>query len=58
MLKLAEARKNGTLERLLRDLRSLDLLILDEWGVPVYKDGSQLLFRMRQIFLRLAKNPF
>lgn len=36
VLKLAEARKNGTLERLLRDLRSLDLLILDEWGyVPI-----------------------
>ena len=32
VLKLAEARKNGTLERLLRDLRSLDLLILDEIG--------------------------
>ena len=47
VLKLAEARKNGTLERLLRDLRSLDLLILDEWGyVPVDKDGSQLLFRV------------
>lgn len=47
LLKLAEARKNGTLERLLRDLRSLDLLILDEWGyVPVDKDGSQLLFRV------------
>lgn len=47
VLKLAEARKNGTLERLLRDLRELDLLILDEWGyVPVDKDGSQLLFRV------------
>lgn len=47
VLKLTEARKNGTLERLLRDLRSLDLLILDEWGyVPVDKDGSQLLFRV------------
>jgi len=47
VLKLAEARKNGTLERLLRDLRSLDLLILDEWGyVPIDKDGSQLLFRV------------
>lgn len=47
VLKLAEARKNGTLERLLRDLRSLDLLILDEWGyVPVDKDGAQLLFRV------------
>lgn len=40
-------REKGTLERLLRDLRSLDLLILDEWGyVPVDKDGSQLLFRV------------
>ena len=47
VLKLAEARKNGTLEKLLRDLRGLDLLILDEWGyVPVDKDGSQLLFRV------------
>ena len=47
VLKLAESRKNGTLERLLRDLHSLDLLILDEWGyVPVDKDGSQLLFRV------------
>ena len=47
VLKLAEARKNGTLEKLLRELRGLDLLILDEWGyVPVDKDGSQLLFRV------------
>jgi len=47
VLKLAEARKTATLERLLRDLRDLDLLILDEWGyVPVDKDGSQLLFRV------------
>jgi len=36
VLKLAEAIKNRTLERLLRELRILDLLILDEWGyVPV-----------------------
>lgn len=47
VLKLTEARKNETLERLLRDLRTLDLLILDEWGyVPVDKEGSQLLFRV------------
>lgn len=47
VLKLAEARKNGTLERLIRELQRLDLLILDEWGyVPVDKDGSQLLFRV------------
>ena len=47
VLKLAEARKNGTLERLRNELNSLDLLILDEWGyVPVDRDGSQLLFRV------------
>lgn len=47
VLKLAESRKNGTLEKLLRELRNLDLLILDEWGyVPVDKEGSQLLFRV------------
>ena len=47
VLKLSEARKNGTLERLLRELTGLDLLILDEWGyVPVDRDGSQLLFRV------------
>ncbi len=47
VLKLAEARKNGTLERLRSDLNNLDLLILDEWGyVPVDRDGSQLLFRV------------
>jgi DNA replication protein DnaC len=47
VLKLSEAYKNGTLERLVRDLKQLDLLILDEWGyVPVDKEGSQLLFRI------------
>ena len=47
VLKLAEARKNGTLERFRRELNNQDLLILDEWGyVPVDRDGSQLLFRI------------
>ena len=47
VFKLSESRKNGTLERFLRNLRSLDLLILDEWGyVPADKDGLQLLFRV------------
>ena len=47
VLKLAETRKNGTLERLITELKRLDLLILDEWGyVPVDKEGSQLLFRV------------
>jgi DNA replication protein DnaC len=47
VLKLGEAWKNGTLEKLVRELQRLDLLILDEWGyVPVDKEGSQLLFRV------------
>lgn len=47
VLKLAEARRVGTLERLVRELQNLDLLILDEWGyVPVDREGSQLLFRV------------
>ena len=33
VLKLAEARKNGTLERLRSELNGLDLLILDEFGL-------------------------
>lgn len=47
VLKLAEARKNGTLERLRTTLGRQDLLILDEWGyVPVDRDGSELLFQV------------
>ena len=47
VLKLAEARKQGTLEKLVKDLQQQDLLILDEWGyVPVDRDGSQMLFRI------------
>jgi DNA replication protein DnaC len=47
VLKLGEAHRAGTLEKLVRDLQKLDLLILDEWGyVPVDKEGSQLLFRV------------
>ena len=47
VLKLGEAHRSGTLEKLVRDLQRLDLLILDEWGyVPVDREGSQLLFRV------------
>ncbi|MCF7941970.1 MAG: IS21-like element helper ATPase IstB [Spirochaetia bacterium] len=47
VLKLSEARKNGTLERLITDLKRQDVLILDEFGyVPIDKEGSQLLFRV------------
>ena len=47
VLKLSDAYRNGTLERLVRELKQLELLILDEWGyVPVDREGSQLLFRV------------
>ena len=47
VMKLSDSYRNGTLERFVRDLKQLDLLILDEWGyVPVDREGSQLLFRV------------
>jgi DNA replication protein DnaC len=47
VMRLAEAKREGTLERLLSDIERTSLLILDEWGyVPVDKEGSQLLFRV------------
>jgi DNA replication protein DnaC len=47
VLRMVEARKAGVLERLVKDLKSQDLICLDEWGyVPVDKEGSQLLFRI------------
>lgn len=46
-MRLAEAKRNGTLERLLTDIQRTQLLVLDEWGyIPVDKEGSQLLFRV------------
>ena len=47
VLKLAEARKKGRLDKLYKQLVDLDLLILDEWGyVPVDRDGSTLLYKV------------
>lgn len=47
VMRLSEAKKEGTLERLSKDISRTDLLILDEWGyVPVDREGSQLLFRV------------
>lgn len=47
VLSLGEAHRNGKLDRLMREIQGLDLLILDEWGyVPVDRQGSQLLFRV------------
>ena len=47
VLKMVEARKAGTLERLVKEIKTLDLVVLDEFGyIPVDKEGSQLLFRI------------
>lgn len=45
--KLTRAKDEGYLERLLLELRSLDLLILDEWGYcQISREASQLLFQV------------
>ena len=47
VLTLSAAKRDGTLDRLQKELAAVDLLILDEWGyVPVDREGSQLLFRV------------
>lgn len=47
VMRLSEAKRAGTVERLLQDIQRADLLILDEWGyVPLDHDGAQLLFRV------------
>lgn len=44
---LSGSAESGKLDRLLKDLARLDLLILDEWGyVPVDQTGAQLLFQV------------
>ena len=44
VLKLAEARKNGTLERLENPSNQQDLLILDEWGYAGRSGGIRAAF--------------
>lgn len=47
VFRLEGARAEGRLERLLADLKALDLLVLDEWGyVPIDRQGAQLLFQV------------
>jgi DNA replication protein DnaC len=42
---LLEKHQNGTLTRFMREMRKVELLILDELGfIPFHKDGSELLF--------------
>lgn len=42
---LLEKHQNGTLIRFMREMKKVDLLILDELGfIPFHKDGAELLF--------------
>jgi DNA replication protein DnaC len=44
---LSDAQKKGELNKLLKQLSKIDLLICDEWGyVPLDRDGSRLLFQV------------
>jgi len=44
---LIEAKKNGNLNKFLKQLCTLDLLICDEWGyIPLDREGAQLLFQV------------
>lgn len=45
--KLAEAKKNGALSSLMKQINKAEILILDEWGyVPLDRIGAQLLFEV------------
>lgn len=47
VLELIEAKNNNVLEKFMKSIRNLDLLILDEWGyVPIDREASQLLYRV------------
>jgi DNA replication protein DnaC len=44
---LIEAKASGELNKLLKQLQKIDLLICDEWGyIPLDREGSQLLFEV------------
>lgn len=45
--KLSEAKKNGTLSSLMKQIMKAELVICDEWGyVPIDRTGAQLLFEV------------
>jgi len=45
--KLIEANQNGNLQKLLKQIKKLDLLVLDELGyIPLHKEGAELLFQV------------
>ena len=47
VLLLFKAKADGTAEKLLKELKSYGMIILDEFGyMPIGRDGSQLLFQV------------
>ena len=47
VLRLSKAKADGTAEKLLKELKSYDMIILDEFGyVPIDRDGARLLFQV------------
>jgi DNA replication protein DnaC len=45
--RLADAKKGGNIQKLLKKLSKYELIICDEWGyVPLDREGSQLLFQV------------
>lgn len=47
VVRLSDAARNGTLEKIINRILKADLIILDEWGyVPLDRQGAQLLFRI------------
>lgn len=44
---LIEAKNNGTLKKLLKQIEKVDLLVCDEWGyIPIDIDGAKLLYQV------------
>lgn len=44
---LSEAKKNGSLASLMKQIDKADLILLDEWGyVPLDRDGARLIFEI------------
>jgi len=47
VVRLSEASRSGSIDRLMKSILKADLIIFDEWGyVPVDKQGAQWLFRI------------
>jgi|SRR5690625_14709 len=45
--KLIEANEKGSLARIMKQIKKLDLLVLDELGyIPLHKEGAELLFQV------------